>query len=165
MKHTAFFLLSIFFLAPLHPVVIIVHGTYAITSTWCRPGGAFFDELEKQAEKEGEVVVPFSWSGKNSHKARIRGAESLAKLLLSYPKKEKITILGHSHGGNIINLVSQMIHQAKLGIMSEETPELELFIDPSMLSPFEWDHYSNQQIMTRRVLKMCTQHGFKLVRI
>jgi hypothetical protein len=91
------------------PVVILVHGTLAQEMKWYRPGGKFYKELEKQALKQKQVLVPFRWSGRLGERARINSAESLAKLIISYPKDEKIILIGHSHGGNVINFASKLL--------------------------------------------------------
>ncbi len=91
-----------------HPVVILVHGTFATDALWCGPKGDFYKILEEEARMFDEKVVSFTWSGKLSHIARIQAAEALAKVILSYTT-EKITLIGHSHGGNVINLTSQLL--------------------------------------------------------
>ena len=114
------------FLAVNNAVVILIPGTFATNSSWWQPGGNFFQELEQQANKNDHVVVPFYWSGALGTTARIQAAELLAKLLLSYAEKEPIIVIAHSHGGNVVNIASQMIHQAKVGpiIQAAEPPSL-----------------------------------------
>jgi hypothetical protein len=99
---------SLFFKA--EAVIILVHGTFATDSLWCCPTGDFYTKLEEEARTLGEKVIPFTWSGKLSHKARLRAAESLARVIVSYAT-EKITLIGHSHGGNVITLASQLLHE------------------------------------------------------
>ena len=112
------------FLAVNNAVVILIPGTFATNSSWWQPGGNFFQELEQQANKNDHVVVPFYWSGALGTTARIQAAELLAKLLLSYAEKEPIIVIAHSHGGNVVNIASQMIHQAKVGpIIQAAEPE------------------------------------------
>jgi len=101
-------------------VVILVHGSFATFSTWCKPNGAFFQELEKQAAKFNQKVVPFSWSGIPQDSHIILGAEALAKTILSYPAEEEIILIGHSHGGNVINFASHLLHDS-LGEMFSAT--------------------------------------------
>jgi|SaaInlLV_10m_DNA_2_1039722.scaffolds.fasta_scaffold00331_13 hypothetical protein len=120
------FLLSIFISA--HPVVVLVHGTLAQERKWYRPGGKFYDELEKQALKQKQVLVSFTWSGKLGEKARINGAKSLAKLIISYPKEEKIILVGHSHGGNVINFASKLLFDPFENIDAKEKDILD-FLD------------------------------------
>ncbi|MCK4518075.1 alpha/beta hydrolase [Candidatus Babeliales bacterium] len=92
-----------------YPVVILVHGTFS-NKKWCSPGGGFYEVLSAEAALQGDIVVPFAWSGKLSHKFRMRAAKSLVKLIQSYPRGEKIILIGHSHGGNIINLASHLLY-------------------------------------------------------
>lgn len=107
-KPTALALLLWF--SSLYSVVIVVHGTFATEELWHCPTGDFYKKLEEEALLLGEKVMPFSWSGKLNHKARLQAAESLAHVILEYAH-QKITLIGHSHGGNVINLASQLLAQ------------------------------------------------------
>ena len=94
----------------LHAVVILVHGTFAYDVSWCKPGGDFYETLKKSAKKIGHKIVPFTWSGKLNDFARLQAAQSLLETLASYPATEKKILVGHSHGGNVINLVTQLLN-------------------------------------------------------
>lgn len=107
----------------LQSVVILVHGSLAIDEEWCRPGGEFYETLEKEATTLGHKLVPFAWSGKLNLKARRQGAEALAKIILSYPQSETIILIGHSHGGNVINLASQLLNDPMEKLMKDYSPE------------------------------------------
>ncbi len=101
---------ALLFCSPLHAVVILVHGTHAVDESWARPGGKFYEELRGQAgERKLSLLVPFAWSGHLSGEARVQAAEALCDLIESYPWDEEIILIGHSHGGNVINLASQML--------------------------------------------------------
>jgi len=112
-------------------VVILVHGTFAQNSSWFKPRGDFYNIIFHEALKKNLVVVPFLWSGQLSHNARIEAAERLANTILSYLDKN-ITLIGHSHGGNIINLSTQII-----AYMSG----LDLSIDISNIDEFTCFNY------------------------
>lgn len=90
-------------------VIIVVHGTWGLDSPWCRPGGDFFDELEHTAKKYNEVVVPYMWQGYLTHDCRYTAARGLVKLIHSYPSRMRISVVAHSHGGNVTILASQIM--------------------------------------------------------
>ena len=96
-----------------HGVVILVHGSYALTEKWHTPYGGFFQELESKAFAQGHIALPFFWSGSLGTSAKMRAAHVLARLLMSYPPEEKIILAGHSHGGNVIALASQLLFAAQ----------------------------------------------------
>ncbi len=107
--------------------VILVHGQYESHSKWCRPGGEFFKELEKSARTLNQKVIPFSWSGLPTNEEITYGAQSLSKIIESYPKTETIILIGHGHGGNVINLASQILNSS----LSEENLYAENNINDS----------------------------------
>ena len=81
-------------------VVTLVHGTFARDAPWTRPGSALSAAL-RQVDCH---VTQFTWSGRNSHRARSRGALALAEHL-----QQQVTehpgatqwMIAHSHGGNV----------------------------------------------------------------
>jgi len=109
-------LLLIPFFINSHTVFILIHGTWALDENWYMPGGDFFDQLEKSVATYDTVIVPFLWSGKNNHHARIKAAHALVKLIESYAKNTIIGIIGHSHGGNVGVLASHMLTNKKSDI-------------------------------------------------
>jgi hypothetical protein len=94
----------------LYPVVILVHGSFSTKSKWWKPEGAFFKELEKNAKILGHAVVPFRWSAEPTEKEIKSAADMLAKTISSYPEEEHIVLIGHSHGGNVINYATQILY-------------------------------------------------------
>ena len=108
MKKIILIFLSITFSLQARTVFIIVHGTWAPGTAWCKPGGNFFDALEKAIGKN-DVVIPYTWAGALDHEIRLRAAHGLVNVIKSYPKKTKIIIIAHSHGGNIAILASQQL--------------------------------------------------------
>lgn len=93
----------------INSIVILIHGTFAADADWCKPGGKFYNKLKKEAKKINEKLIPFGWSGHLTNNARILAAEELAQVILTYKKDKKIILIGHSHGGNVINLASKML--------------------------------------------------------
>jgi len=116
---TIFFLFNI----KLNSVIILVHGTFAINQDWYKPNSDFYIELEQQAKLQNQNLVPFSWAAENNYKSRLTAAEILAKLILSYPENETIILIGHSHGGNVINLASQLLNDPMDQLMEDDDSE------------------------------------------
>ncbi len=90
-------------------VVIIVHGSFATDRTWWTTNGEFFKAVEKEAGRMGERVVPYCWSGHPSIKLIETAGQNLAWLILSYPRNERITVIAHSNGGNVVNAASRAL--------------------------------------------------------
>jgi pimeloyl-ACP methyl ester carboxylesterase len=84
-------------------VVTLVPGTWAGKAAWTEPNSPLRDRLAAQLGQD-VVFVPFKWSGRNSHKARLAAARSLEGRILDvrsqYPAHCHI-VVAHSHGGNI----------------------------------------------------------------
>lgn len=102
-------------------IFIVIHGTWAIESSWWKPGGKFFDALEQAAQSINKKVIPFTWNGKLDHESRITAATMLLHIIQSYPQDMKIYIIGHSHGSNVGILASQMLGNA------HNNPKIEAF--------------------------------------
>lgn len=128
MKNVLIYLALIFafLFRSLYSIVILVHGTFATSEPWARPGGAFYDCLETEARRHNHHLIPFTWNGGNLHKDRIQGAEALAKVLLSYPMHEKKFVIGHSHGGTVIILASHLLSDPLKKMWSEKKTYQEL---------------------------------------
>ena len=81
--------------------VVLVHGTFAKDADWTREGSKLVKAIR---QIEGSELISFSWSGKNSHRARKIASDELADLLkndaILHPDAKR-TIVAHSHGGNI----------------------------------------------------------------
>ena len=61
---------------------IIIHGTWATTESWYRPGGDFFHEIEianKYLDLVDEIIS-FSWSGKLGYPEQLIAAQSLGSV-------------------------------------------------------------------------------------
>lgn len=110
-------------------VVIVVHGSFASTTSWAQPHGVFFKELEHQAQQLGHHVVTFCWSGIPTDQEIIKGGTMLAQLITSYSATEKIITVGHSHGGNVINIASQLLYK----LNQQQQPLMLTQINPIVL--------------------------------
>lgn len=102
------------------PVVILIHGSFAVQEPWARPYGDFYQELETQSMGFGLKLVPFSWSGTPTVQELFAAAMRLIRLIESYPEQEEKILIGHSHGGNIINLASRFIGRVDLSPFNED---------------------------------------------
>ena len=96
---------------PLFPIFIIIHGSFASDRSWWTPQGRFFQEVESQARLLGESTIPWCWSGYPSFTQIERGGQMLAKFLMSLPRNERVTIIAHSNGGNVVNIASAILQQ------------------------------------------------------
>jgi hypothetical protein len=110
--------------------VMLIHGTWNSPTPgevkWYESGGAFAKKLARRLEGSplaGAVWrrccgngCNFSWSGDNTHDARLEAAEKLSATLLGIrvaDPKARIHLVAHSHGGNIV-LKALELYQAKL---------------------------------------------------
>jgi len=84
------------------------------------PNGDFFKALSHSVGDDAHIV-PFLWSGKNSHLVRFCTAQALVALIKSYIPKNTVHIIGHSHGANIGFLASGMLAE------QYKTPIIESF--------------------------------------
>ncbi|MBE0336606.1 hypothetical protein E0698_08950 [Paenibacillus sp. 23TSA30-6] len=91
--------------------VWLVHGTFAYLNTW--------NNSKNYIEKElfHEPIDTPRWSGKNKNGARVKGAKIVANEIYNYHQthpKEPIRIMGHSHGGNVSIMATNIL--AKRGV-------------------------------------------------
>jgi hypothetical protein len=90
-------------------VFILIHGTWSDhLDNWFMPQGDFFKELRLHILPSSHIV-PFLWSGKNSHLVRHCTAQALAQLIKSYSPDTVIHLIAHSHGANIGFIASQLL--------------------------------------------------------
>lgn len=101
--------------------VLIVHGTFANNASWWKPGGEFCDRLDAALSRKKSnarcwahladdndvsyVTQHFFWSGENSAASRIAAADEFREYLSALtlnPKINRIHIVAHSHGGNVV---------------------------------------------------------------
>jgi len=91
--------------------VVTVHGTFARhwvarkirrRPDWWPADSAFCQTLCSTLPHC--TIVPFEWSGANSHEGRIAAGEELARRLMQLKQErpgDPICIIAHSHGGNV----------------------------------------------------------------
>jgi len=108
-------------------VVTLVHGTFARGAPWTQPGSALSKAV---CEHFGQRVQlrRFDWSGRNSFRARAKGAEALAAdardiagRYIGVPHY----VIAHSHGGNVaIEAAIQCRNMEIDGVVCLATPVL-----------------------------------------
>jgi hypothetical protein len=85
--------------------VTLVHGTFAREADWVKDDSFLSRSILDSLGAETTLVVPFSWSGSNSHAARILAGEELRQhlhRLQSIAPSARHHIIAHSHGGNVV---------------------------------------------------------------
>ncbi|MCF0187333.1 MAG: RHS repeat-associated core domain-containing protein, partial [Bacteroidaceae bacterium] len=92
---------------------VVVHGTWSDNTTW--ENIADLEVATNNLFNDAKISYGFKWSGGNSTEARSAAAKGLVEKLKSaiangkFKDNEQITLIGHSHGGNvIIEAVNQM---------------------------------------------------------
>jgi triacylglycerol esterase/lipase EstA (alpha/beta hydrolase family) len=82
--------------------VFLVHGTSAQGAPWIRPDSKLATAIA--TAYPNVRIVPFDWSGDNSHQARVTAGHQLAsriRQVMEEIPESRIAIIGHSHGGNV----------------------------------------------------------------
>ncbi|MCK4498999.1 hypothetical protein KAU11_00715, partial [Candidatus Babeliales bacterium] len=124
--------------------VILVHGTYSTTKDWFLPEGGFCKKLLEKNPTKNEQVIYIKWDGAPNSLSRLEGSEKLAHIILKLHTqstiktgKETLSLIGHSHGGSVINLACNLLEFARSEITENTMQELceELLI----LSLIEYD--------------------------
>lgn len=122
--------------------IFVVHGSLATTQSWHQPGGDFYQALERSAEEAfadtGFVITPFLWDGGLLTQSRLIAAENLALLMIKNSEMPKITI-GHSHGGNVINLASQILEMVFACLTPHELEERIKKLTSHLYQQIEFD--------------------------
>jgi pimeloyl-ACP methyl ester carboxylesterase len=92
-------------------MTLLIHGTWAATASWWKKNSPFWNYINQITHNVYAGDDPFFWSGANDHKARVLAADALLTWLDQHPS-EHLTIIAHSHGGNVALLASE--HQIKI---------------------------------------------------
>jgi RHS repeat-associated protein len=89
-------------------LTVVVPGTDYNTKDWSSTGNAknFINNVGKTFNETPQIL---QWSGGNNLEARNEAALSLVNLVnnYSFAEGEKLNIVGHSHGGNVVLTASQ----------------------------------------------------------
>jgi hypothetical protein len=136
--------------APLYSVIIVIHGTFAANEKWHSSDGdlvralrASYSSLPDSCPQKNSAIISFRWSGHNNAQARISAAKELGNLILSYPDTESISLIGHSHAGNVIALLSRFLRNplnnqsvaepqsiGEFGITSQQIDDVFINLEP-----------------------------------
>ena len=87
-------------------VVTLVHGTFAKGAPWTKDGSILRRKIAAElGSLEKDVIFDvFEWSGRNTHKARVKAgyrlADHIRELKKHYPIAQHF-VVAHSHGGNV----------------------------------------------------------------
>src|SRR5262245_48060752 len=105
-------------------VITFVHGTFAQGANWINDDALLPSRVRQLAE--GRVTtLPFTWSGENTHTARVAAGHELAKCLekgaQEYPSARQ-AIVAHSHGGNLAIYAARAASIPNLKIVTLGTP-------------------------------------------
>ena len=109
---------------PIQPVknsmTIIVHGTFAKDSSWYKPDGDFHQYIKRNVYKDLYSDPDFFfWSGRYAlTKTGLKNiwgkaAQKLLSWCNSHPTK-KLRIIAHSHGNNVVNMITRQIPSCTL---------------------------------------------------
>jgi pimeloyl-ACP methyl ester carboxylesterase len=105
-------------------VITFVHGTFAQGASWIQHDAL----LPSRARNAGEgqvLTFPFTWSGENTHAARVAAGRELAKSLeeraKQYPSARQ-AVVAHSHGGNIALYAARALSISDLKIVTLGAP-------------------------------------------
>jgi hypothetical protein len=85
-------------------VVTLVHGTFARRAAWPKEGSRLRHAVCEKLAPASVVFAPFTWSGGNSHRDRVRGGLALRRFLRDRAGEHpwaRHLIIAHSHGGNV----------------------------------------------------------------
>ena len=87
---------------------LLVHGTWARSSSWWQPGGDFHTYLLNSVRDDlyGDNDV-FSWSGLYNDSARQLGAQDLINWVEGHDMDGLNHLFAHSHGGSVAMLASK----------------------------------------------------------
>ena len=104
---------SLIFTDPSGLSVWLIHGTFSGSETWS-------DDFRKYIGKFYNEKVKFGdWTGKNNSPARKEGAKIIAGEILKWHKKhpkDPIRLVGHSHGGNVAVILTNLLAEKGLKV-------------------------------------------------
>lgn len=119
-------------------MVILVHGTWGRRSAWTKPDS----KLSVALTAAGCTVVSFTWSGRNSHRARALAARDLADHLnaeVAKSPRSRFWVVAHSHGGNVAVRAVAKLRQSRRRVPQISTIALATpFINSRARRPTRW---------------------------
>jgi RHS repeat-associated protein len=113
--------------------IIPVHGTWSNTNTWGNLSG--IRKASSNLFGDNNLGVSFPWSGANYAQLRTKAAIQLVDHVRTQMQSEdfngEITLVGHSHGGNVsieaLNMMAEMeeFDNVQLNLLTINTPVRE----------------------------------------
>jgi hypothetical protein len=103
-------------------VIVLVHGTFARDAKWTHPTSELYRHLRSVTNPE---FVVFNWSGRNTNRARLKAGKELSALLRSLLKENPgrpVSVVAHSHGGNVALYAVKEIDSPNLAVITIATP-------------------------------------------
>lgn len=109
---------------------ILVHGTFAPNADWIEPDSRFVEGLSKELGRP-LFGIPWHWSGRNSHAARLHAGHRTAAWLRARHKRypaERPVIIAHSHGGNVVGYALRELKDQSwiAGVIMLATPHIHI---------------------------------------
>ncbi|WP_028592988.1 RHS repeat-associated core domain-containing protein [Paenibacillus assamensis] len=107
----------------------LIHGTFSDGDTWT---SNFVKYVEKLFNEKSEKLI---WSGDNNIDARSEAAEGFVTQIYDWHKKhpnDPIRLIGHSHGGNVAIMLSNLLAEKGLEVetlITIATPVREYTLD------------------------------------
>jgi RHS repeat-associated protein len=129
---------------------IFIHGT------WGDPSHMTSSQLKQIGDIFGNTSqIKVEWSGDNTSKARLSAAREVAQLALeSNNGKEPITLVGHSHGGNVaieaINILrGELNFEGEINLITLNTPNRQEFQLDDNANAKHFNIYAKGDLITR----------------
>lgn len=111
-------------------ILVLVHGTWGVNSSWIDVGSKLVRYLLSELDSNLVNVYRFDWSGRNSTRDRDRAASDLRKHLFelgnNFPAAQ-VSVLAHSHGGNVLLRAIEGWDESKVVPICMATPFLKVF--------------------------------------
>lgn len=127
---------------PAWPIVVtLVHGTFARGAPWTKEGSILRQEIAAELGRSEQDVIfdVFEWSGRNTHKARVKAGYELADhiraLRIRVPQCAHF-VVAHSHGGNVAILAHKHLPEElhARGVATLGTPFLYANLPDDLVS-------------------------------
>ena len=106
---------------PIRPsMTVIIHGTFAKDSRWYQPGGGFHTYIKQNVYPDVYSGNDFYfWSGRYSlsdnglKRIWTRASDKLVSWINAHPTN-KLRLIAHSHGNNVVNIATQQVQACSL---------------------------------------------------
>jgi alpha-beta hydrolase superfamily lysophospholipase len=110
-------------------VVVLIHGTWARKAKWTERDSPLVSRLIAEFGSEKLAILAFDWSGRNTTLGRWGASvglrSDLAELRERFPKTP-ISLIAHSHGGNVALQAASTVRGMDISIVCMSTPFLQV---------------------------------------